>query len=253
MTAGANLDRFAARPVADGGTPVGAWTAWGRRFEELDVAACPALVVVAPHPDDETLGLGATMATLAARGIGVDVVCVSDGGGAFPGLGARERSELEITRRAELDSATALLGVADPIRLGLPDGRLAQHEAEIATALGALLAERPAGTWCAGTWRGDGHPDHEAVGRAVLAAVQGNTALALQYPVWMWHWAAPDDPAVPWEHARRMAVTAEALERKAAAANCFRSQTRPGPGGTPAIVPPFALERLMTLGELVFL
>ena len=43
MTAGANLDRFAARPVADGGTPVGAWTAWGRRFDELDPAACLSL------------------------------------------------------------------------------------------------------------------------------------------------------------------------------------------------------------------
>ena len=250
MTAGANLDRFAARPVADGGTPVGEWTEWGRRFDELDLAACPALVVVAPPPDDETLGLGATMATLAARGIGVDVVSASDGGAAYPGLNGRD---LEITRRAELDCATALLGIAEPTRLGLPDGRLTEHEAEITAELRRLLAQRPAGTWCAGTWRGDGHPDHEAVGRAVLAAAHGNAALALQYPVWMWHWAAPDDPAVPWKHARRLAVTAEALERKASAANCFRSQTRPGPDGAAAIVPPFALERLMTLGELVFL
>lgn len=253
MTVGANLGRFAARPVADGGTPVGAWTAWGRRFDELDLAGCPALIVVAPHPDDETLGLGATMATLAARGIAVDVVCASDGGAAYPGLGEGERADLEITRRAELDCATECLGVAEPIRLGLPDGRLAEHEAEITAALRGLLSQRPAGTWCAGTWRGDGHPDHEAVGRAVLAAAQGDAALALQYPVWMWHWAAPDDPAVPWEHARRMTVTGEALERKAAAVNCFRSQTGPGPGGAAAIVPPFALERLMTLGELVFL
>ena len=253
MRAGANLDRFAARPVADGGTPTGAWTAWGRRFDELDPADCPALVVVAPHPDDETLGLGATMATVAARGISVDVVCASDGGAAYPGMGEEERAEVEITRRTELDCATALLGVAEPIRLGRPDGRLAEYEAEITAELRGLLSQRPAGTWCAGTWRGDGHPDHEAVGRAVLAAAQGNSALALHYPVWMWHWAAPDDPAVPWERARRMVVTEEALERKAAAANCFRSQTRPGPNGATAIVPPFALERLMTLGELVFL
>lgn len=252
MTAGSNLDRFAARPVADGGTPVAAWTAWDRRFDALDPAGCPWLVVVAPHPDDETLGLGATMATLVAAGIGVDVVCVSDGGGAFPGLGVRKRAELETTRRSELNCAAECLGVSEPIRLGLPDGRLAEHEAEITTALGALLAERPAGTWCAGTWRGDGHPDHAAVGRAVLTAAQANAVLPLEYPVWMWHWAAPDDPAVPWECARRLPVTAAALGRKAAAANCFRSQTEPGPDGATAIVPPFALERLMTVGELVF-
>lgn len=252
MTAGANLGRFAARPIADGGTPVGQWTAWGRRFDELDLADCPALVVVAPHPDDETLGLGATMATLAARGIGVDVVSASDGGAAFPGLGERERADLEIARRSELDCATAILRVDHPLRLGLPDGRLAEHEADITTALRGLLAQRPAGTWCAGTWRGDGHPDHEAVGRAVLAATEGNSAVALQYPVWMWHWATPDDPAVPWEQARRITVTPEALKRKAAAANCFRSQTGPGPGGATTIVPPFVLERLMALGEWVF-
>lgn len=251
MTAGPNLDRFAARPVADGGTPVGAWTTWDRRFDALDVAGCPWLVVVAPHPDDETLGLGATIATLAAAGIGVDVVCVSDGGGAFPGLGARERTELEAIRRSELNCAAAVLGVAEPVRLGLPDGRLAEHEDEIATALSTLLAQRPAGTWCAGTWRGDGHPDHAAVGRAVLSAAQSNAVVPLEYPVWMWHWAVPDDPAVPWERARRVPVTAVALDRKAAAATCFRSQTGPGPDGA-TIVPPFALERLMTLGELVF-
>jgi len=78
----ANLDRFAARPVVDGGTPIDTWTAWDRRFPELDLAGCPGLLVVAPHPDDETLGLGATMATLTARGIGVEVVSVSDGGAA---------------------------------------------------------------------------------------------------------------------------------------------------------------------------
>ena len=35
----------------------------------------------------------------------------------------------------------------------------------------ALLAAAGPGTWCMSTWDGDGHPDHEAVGRAVRAAV----------------------------------------------------------------------------------
>ena len=44
------------------------------------------MTVIAPHPDDETLGLGATMATLCDAGVDVQVVSVSDGGAAYPGL-----------------------------------------------------------------------------------------------------------------------------------------------------------------------
>ena len=77
-----NGARFAAEPVAAGGTPTSTWLGWQREFPELDLAECPGLVVVGPHPDDETLGFGATAAALRARGVDVHVVSVSDGGGA---------------------------------------------------------------------------------------------------------------------------------------------------------------------------
>ena len=57
----------------------------------LDLTACPGLVVVAPHPDDETLGLGATAAQLAASGVDVSLVSVSDGGAAQPGASRSNR------------------------------------------------------------------------------------------------------------------------------------------------------------------
>ncbi len=251
-TAGANVDRFAERPVAAGGTPAAEWAHWLPGFAALDPAGCPALMVVAPHPDDETLGFGATMATLRARGIAVDVVCVSDGGAAYPDLDQPGRAGLIAARQDELRCAADSLGICEPIQLGLPDGGLAERESEIADALADLLADRPAGSWCAATWRGDGHPDHEAVGRAAAVAAQRRGAVLLEYPVWMWHWAVPGDPVVPWQRAHRIELTETALDRKAAAVRCFASQIGPGPGGVEPVLPDYALRRLDTVGELVF-
>jgi LmbE family N-acetylglucosaminyl deacetylase len=247
-----NGPRFAARPVAAGGTPTDEWLGWRRGFPELDLDDCPGLVLVAPHPDDETLGFGATAATLRSRGVDVQVVSVSDGGGALPELSRRERTWLERDRRAELHRATQILGLSAPVCLGLPDGELSDHEAELTGRLAGLLEAGPNGVWCAATWRGDGHPDHEAVGRASAAAVERTGAALLEYPVWMWHWAAPDDDDVPWQRMSRVRLDRAAIERKERAAKVFRTQLTPHPSEAEAVLPPFVVRRLLAVGEAVF-
>jgi LmbE family N-acetylglucosaminyl deacetylase len=247
-----NGSRFAARPIAAGGTPTDEWVAWRRALPDLDLGDCPGLVVVAPHPDDETLGFGATAATLRARGVDVQVVSVSDGGGAIPGPSIRERSCLESERRAELHRATEILGLRPPICLGLPDGELSDHEAELTDHLAGLLAAGSKGMWCAATWRGDGHPDHEAVGRASAAAAERTGAALLEYPVWMWHWAAPDDDDVPWQRMSRVRLDLAAMARKRRATKVFRTQLTPGRSETDAVLPPFVVRRLLAVGEVVF-
>src|SRR6185312_3310618 len=94
------------------------------------------------------------------------VVSVSDGGAADPGASPSERMRLEARRRRELLDAAEVLGIGPPRSFGLPDGRLAEYEGRITQLLVEILAAAAPGTWCAATWRGDGHPDHEAVGRA---------------------------------------------------------------------------------------
>ncbi|OBF53313.1 LmbE family protein [Mycobacterium sp. 852002-50816_SCH5313054-b] len=249
-----NRAKFAAKPLTRGGTPVPLWLAAldGRRPPPLDLSACPGLVVVAAHPDDETLGLGATIAQLVAAGADVQVVTVSDGGAARPGATPRERARAEITRRYEVRRAAAVLGVSAPVSLGLPDGELADHEERVAGLLTGILEGTAPGTWCAATWRGDGHPDHEAVGRAAAKACERTGVKLLEYPVWMWHWASPADPAVPWERARSVGVPGWALDRKRLAAHCFRSQLEPGGVGAPPVLPAFVLQRLLAVGEVVF-
>ena len=247
-----NTARLAARPVAGGGTPVDDWTAWDHSFPELTLHDCPALLLVAPHPDDETLGFGATAATLQSRGVEVGVVSVSDGGGAYASLSPLERTWLEQTRRSELLHATRHLGLKTPISLGLPDGQLCDHEIFLADKLSALLSELGPGAWCAATWRGDGHPDHEAVGRAAAVAAQCSGAKLLEYPVWMWHWACPDDDAVPWHRMARVLPDADAGMRKRIAAREFRSQLSGYDADTDPVLPPFVLQRLLAVGEVAF-
>jgi LmbE family N-acetylglucosaminyl deacetylase len=243
--------RLQASPIADGGTDVERWTRWDRRFAALDLTDCPGLTVIAPHPDDETLGMGATVAMLRAAGVDVQLVSVTDGGAAYPGLDDCGRAALATVRCAEVRRAAEVLGAGDPIRLQLPDGAVAGHEQRLTEQVTELLNAFPAGRWCAATWRGDGHPDHEAVGRAAAAAAARSGAVFVEYPVWMWHWAQPDDPAVPWHRARRVFPTKAALHAKQAATRCFSSQIEPTPGAGP-VLPPAVVHRLLAVGEVVF-
>jgi LmbE family N-acetylglucosaminyl deacetylase len=247
-----NCARFAARPLTVGGTAAQVWIDYLARAPKLDLTDCAEIVVVAAHPDDETLGFGASGATLADRGVRVQVVVASDGGASNPDSTSRQRHRLERTRRAELRKATEVLGLPAPICLGLPDGDLVNHEGRLASLLAELVAGSPGRTWCAATWRGDGHPDHEAVGRAAAVAAARNDAVLLEYPVWMWHWASPDDDAVPWARLYKMPIADTATERKAAAARCYRSQYEaPGTDGAP-VLPSFVLTRLLQVREAVF-
>jgi LmbE family N-acetylglucosaminyl deacetylase len=191
-------------------------------------------------------------AQLTATGIPVQVVSVSDGGAARPGASASDRLRMETIRRYELRKATTFLHTPPPISLGLPDGELTEHEDRLTDKLTEILEKAGPGTWCAATWRGDGHPDHEAVGRAASAACARTGAALLEYPVWMWHWALPADAAVPWERAYSVPAPGWAMERKRRAAQYYRSQFDPAGSGSLPILPGFVLPRLLAVGEVLF-
>lgn len=249
-----NCARFEDKPLTHGGTPAPLWLAdFERRpLPPLDLAQCRRLIVVGPHPDDETLGVGAMTAQLVASGASVQVVSVSDGGAARPDASHSGRLRMEATRKHELCRATRILGSSPPISLGLPDGELADHEETIADSLVQILGAASPRTWCAATWRGDGHPDHEAVGRAAATACAHTGVALLEYPVWMWHWARPADPCVPWGRALSVPASGWAMNRKMQAAQCYRSQFAPRSRESAPVLPAFVLHRLLAVGEVVF-
>jgi LmbE family N-acetylglucosaminyl deacetylase len=230
------------------------WQQWTPDFAPLDMSTCRRLIVIAPHPDDEILGMGGTAAALAEVGVDVSVVSVTDGGASHPGSPTYGRGDLERVRRLESITALGDLGLAPPHRLGLPDGRIAAHEDELHDELSDFLHDCGPGTWCAATYSGDGHPDHEATGRVAQRVATAAGLTYVEYPVWMWHWAVPDDDSVPWSRARTVALSPEQLTAKRRAVSRFRSQIEdlsPDPADR-AVLPEWVLERLLRETETVF-
>lgn len=156
-------------------------------------------VVVAPHPDDETLGCGALIAAKRRLGAEVAVVFLTDGAASHPRFGS---DRLRALRRQEGLAACAELGVAEDAVsfLDRPDGRLARHVDDAGSALGEILAERrPIEVLV--TAATEPHRDHAAAFRVVAAAVRGAhpQPQVRQYPVWLWnHW-----PWVRWSDVAR--------------------------------------------------
>ena len=174
-----------------GGTPS---TAWDATVSSLPVLILPAtrhrVVVAGAHPDDETLGAGGLVHAAARSGRQVHVVTATAGEGSHPHSPTWSPEALADLRRTELRSAIAALAPDAEVRcLDLPDGDVAAHVETVVAALVETIG--PAGhdvVLCA-PWRGDGHPDHEAVGRAAAIAAARTDAVLLEYPVWLWHWA----------------------------------------------------------------
>jgi LmbE family N-acetylglucosaminyl deacetylase len=242
--------------VLDGpGTPEHRWSTWSglRERPALDLRGATHLVVAAPHPDDEVLGVGGLLATAHAAGVRVEIVAVTDGEASHPRSGALTPLELARRRRRETAEALRRLGLErTPVhRLELPDGRVADHRLTLAVALGALLT---ASSWCLAPVAGDGHPDHEATTQAAQTACARTGARLVEYPVWLWHWAEPDDPRVPWGRARRIELTPAVAAGKRTALEAFATQIRPlGPGvGDSPILPPRVLARFTRGTEIVF-
>lgn len=78
-----------------------------------------SVVVIAPHHDDEVIGCGGTIVDLAGRGHPVDVVYVTAGYCAQPGISDREVATA--ISEAEARKAGRLLGVRQQIFLREPD------------------------------------------------------------------------------------------------------------------------------------
>jgi len=240
------------------GTPLDQWQASASLARvpcvdavDLVPAGC-RLVVVAPHPDDEILTCGGLLASLCRREQDLLLVSVTDGEASHKGSARWTRESLRLQRPLESQAALQALGLnVDTLRwlrTGLADSAVAKDENFLAVYLMQRL--RP-GDRVVTTWRGDGHCDHESVGRACALATQASHAYLMEVPVWAWHWATPDDPRLPWERARKVMLDADMLRRKRRAICAHRSQIQPD-GAQPAVLAPHTLERLLQPFELVF-
>ncbi len=228
-------------PAAPSQTPESLWRAALAMRPDCPTHGWRSVLVVAPHPDDETLGLGATIAGLNRRGASVRVLFLTDGEASHPASpGLRRR------RTGEADVALATLGLPpDRIeRLGWADGHLAAD----VKALGDSIATRAAGCdTVLSTWPGDGHPDHRAAGIAAQDAASRLSIGLWWYPIWAWHHERIDGELL--KSAERLAVTAVDLAAKRRALGAYRSQLTDLLG--PPIVPPSFLQHHLRPFEVV--
>jgi LmbE family N-acetylglucosaminyl deacetylase len=136
-------------------------------------------MAVLAHPDDESLGVGGTLAKYAAEGVDVFLVTATRGdGGRFRGHPVGEAQHpgpvaLGHIRETELRAAATLLGVCEVSLLGYHDQHLDRADPREAVRRIAthLRNSRPDVVVTFGPDGAYGHPDHIAVSQFTTAAI----------------------------------------------------------------------------------
>jgi LmbE family N-acetylglucosaminyl deacetylase len=133
------------------------------------------LLGVFAHPDDESMGMGATFAKYAAEGVETHLVCASRGERGwsgpeeqFPGL-----EGLGKIRTQELENAVNILGIKSLSFLGYIDGDVdqANHAEAIDRIVTHIRRIQPQVVVTFGHDGIYGHPDHIAIGQFTNAAI----------------------------------------------------------------------------------
>jgi LmbE family N-acetylglucosaminyl deacetylase len=241
-----------------------------RSHDVTEASSRARCLVLAPHPDDETIGCGATIARKRARGTDVRVVVATDGRFSHNST-VLTPDELAQIRSTEFRAACALLGVAqDEIReLGLREGALGVGRADLVRTLRVELdAFRPDEVLVTSPW--DWHEDHRELFAAAVAALSGHPdgPRLLAYPVWAWvdgpwsnrpgrsalraAWEFVTDPVRTAARAQPERVTADGfLEVKRQALAEYRSQTTNLTGeGSWAVMDPAFLDHFLGPAEV---
>ncbi|MDE1962060.1 MAG: PIG-L family deacetylase [Xanthomonadaceae bacterium] len=145
------------------------------------------ILIVAPHPDDESIATGGLIQAARAGGAAVRVIVLTDGdANVWPQrwiekrwrIDAAARARWGARRREEAREAMRVLGLpeGDAIFLGLPDlgltDRLMRADAAVTARLQAVIAEF-APSCIVLPALADRHPDHSAAGILVRLALPG--------------------------------------------------------------------------------
>jgi len=132
------------------------------------------VLVVFPHPDDETFGCAGTLAQFAKSGVPVTYVCATMGqmgrNMGKPFFATRE--SLPNIREAELAEACQAIGIQQVIKLGLRDKTVEFEDPELLTdRIEQILRELQPSLVLTHYPGYAVHPDHNALGDVTIRAI----------------------------------------------------------------------------------
>jgi len=169
-------------------------------IETMQVQDLGVSVVVAPHPDDETLGCGGTVALLRNLNIPVHFIFVSDGTMSHPNSLKFPEEKLRRIREDEAEKAVLTLG-GDKNNISflrIKDTRVpyrsdAGFEKAVQQMVQIIGTAQPQTVFV--PWQKDPHRDHQATWEIMSEVCRrlDNKPRILEYPIWFWELGQAED------------------------------------------------------------
>lgn len=146
-------------------------------YNSLTIEKNAHILIVAPHPDDETVGCGGV---LAQYGKQCDILLLTDGRKGTPEGGSRSEAETAALRAEEFEAVAAFFRVRSFRALSLPDSELAAN----AKAVFGFDLRNYDLIFVPN--RNERHPDHKAAYEMIrrMCARQRASAELIEYEVW---------------------------------------------------------------------
>ncbi len=154
-------------------------------------------LIVAPHPDDESLGCGGAIALLRKNNLDVSILVLSDGTLSHPNSVKYPKEKLRDLRENELQKAAEILGVSREnltffrwLDRAVPNNTSPEFLPAVERCRNYLTQTNPQTIFV--PWRRDPHPDHRAAFELLSAAKSENQTI-IEYPIWLYELAQSED------------------------------------------------------------
>jgi LmbE family N-acetylglucosaminyl deacetylase len=233
----------------------------GKRTANVNVGEVnivKTVLVFAPHPDDEVLGCGGTIASKIADGFNVCIVFMTDGCHSHSQISP---DQIKTIRRKEAVDANNVLGIpeTDLFFLDFEDGRLNDNKKTACNMVKEILSQiQPVEIYYPGII--DTHRDHKATSKIVESCLSSVTArpTTFQYVIWSYSgstcrraWAATLD-FIDRKMKRKKLVRFNVsgfLSLKEKALSCYESQINTIKNENPPLPPAFVKNLLRNYEE----
>ncbi len=156
-------------------------------FEVLENPFRGKVLVLAPHPDDEIIGLGGALAQHVVQEDEIKIIYLTDGSLGFPDNirpTSSEKNAMAKRREAEAKEAAEVLGLKDLNFWRFKDGSLVANKTTIKLMQNILLSYKPEIVYC--PFPLDSHHDHQETAKILYEALRlsDSKAKVFCYEVW---------------------------------------------------------------------